>query len=185
MLASPGGKIDCHPTYAHWGGSDNWFLAHPATVAIATGLYRQCFHLCGAGIADQIFDAISEEEIKEVMSTGSQRLALQATKATRPFIEVPVGRNGFRGNYAFAKGFWRRLIRLQRAIRRGGYEAAMGQTFEEGWGILDHEATEWSGLYGFWGDEEDLTDKHRHLMKAGEPRRRRKVGGKSATQVSR
>ena len=27
--------------YVYWQGSDNWFLSHPATVGIATGLYRQ------------------------------------------------------------------------------------------------------------------------------------------------
>jgi len=164
--------------YVHWQGSDNWFLAHPATMAIATGLYRQCFHLCGAGIADEVIDTLSEEEVAEVMSTNSQRLALQFVKRTRAWIEVPVADHAYVVNYAFPFGFWRRLIRLQRAIRQHGYEESLGQTFHDGW-ALTGQSGEWLGAYGFWGTEGELTDHHRHLMKMGAPRR--KTSGESAS----
>jgi len=168
--------------YVYWNGTDNWFLAHPATVGIATGLYRQCFHLCGAGLADEIIKSISEDEISEVMTNHSQKEALLLIKKTRPWIEVPVGENGGRINYAFPLGFWRRLIRLQRAIRRhGGYEASLGQSFHEGWATTD--GNNYSGLFAFWGDEGELTDHHKHLMKMGAPRR--KISGKSAKTTTR
>jgi hypothetical protein len=155
--------------YIHWNGTDNWFLAHPATAAIATGLYRQCFHLCGAGVADQVIETLSEEEVTEVMSTNSQGLALSLIKKTRPWIEVPVGGNGYKINYAFPFGFWRRLIRLQRAVRRYGYEEALGQSFHEGWGTLG--GSDFRGMYSFWGAEGELTDHHKHLMRVGAPKR--------------
>jgi hypothetical protein len=159
--------------YVFWNGTDNWFLAHPATAAIATGLYRQCFHLCGAGVAEEILNTISEEEIFEVMSTNSQKQALLLIKKTRPWIEVPVGENGHQINYAFPLGLWRRLIRLQRAIRRVGYEESLGQTFHEGWGTTGKFT--YNGAFGFWGTEGELTDSHRHLMKVGAPRRKTSV----------
>lgn len=169
--------------YVGWKGSDNWFLAHPATVGIATALYRQCYHLCGAGLAEEIVKTLKRSEVEEVMSSGSQKLALQLVKRTRPYIEVPIGKGASRVNYAFAMGFWRRLIRLQRAIRlRGGYEKALGQDFAEGWNLLS-KSTAWTGLWRFWGDEEELTDHHRHLMKTGAPRRAAR-GHKPATKAS-
>ncbi len=167
--------------YAHWNGSDNWFLAHPATVAIATGLYRQCFHLCGAGVADEVIGTLSEDELSEVMSDNSQRLAIQIIKKTRPWIEVPVGTSGNRANYAFPFGFWRRLMRLQRAIRRHGYEESLGQTFHEGWATTGGLGG-WKGAYAFWGMEGQLTSYHRHLMEMGAPRR--KTSGKSAQKAT-
>lgn len=157
--------------YVHWYGSDNWFLAHPVTLSIVTGLYRQCFHLCGAGLADEIIATLTQAEIDEVMSTNSQRLALNLIKRTRQYIEVPAGTNGNRVNYPFAMGFWRRLIRLQRAIRRVGYEEALGQNFASGWNVISGQG-EWRGVYNFWGDEGELTDNHRHLMRIGAPRRK-------------
>jgi len=168
--------------YVHWKGSDNWFLAHPATMGIATGLYRQCYHLCGAGLAPEILKTLDPGEVDEVMSTGSQKLALRLVKRTRPYIEVPAGCGASRVNYAFTLGFWRRLIRLQRAIRHHGYEKALGQDFSEGWCLLG-KGTEWSGLWRFWGDEGQLTDHHRHLMKMGAPRRATS-GSKPATKNS-
>lgn len=157
--------------YVHWYGSDNWFLAHPVTLSIVTGLYRQCFHLCLTGLADEIIATISQDEINAVMSTNDHRLALSLIKRTRPYIEVPAGVNGNRVNYPFALGFWRRLIRLQRAIRRVGYEEALGQNFATGWALISGEG-EWRGVYNFWGDEGELTDNHRHLMRIGAPRRK-------------
>jgi len=157
--------------YVYWQGTDSWFLAHPSTAAIATGLYRQCFHLCGAGIADEVIQTLSEDELVEVMSTNTLKLAMRAVKKTRPWIEVPVGENGNRMNYAFPFGFWRRLMRLQRAIRRHGYEESLGQTFHEGWATTGQNA--WSGLHGFWGTEGELSSHHTHLMKMGAPRRKK------------
>lgn len=166
--------------YVYWEGTDNWFLAHPATAAIATGLYRQCFHLCGAGVWEEIINSVSEEEISEVMSTNSQKLALLLIKKTRPWIEVPVGANGGKINYPFPFGFWRRLVRLQRAIRRHGYAESLGQSFHEGWATT--QGNNYSGLFQFWGTEGELTDHHRHLMKMGAPRRKKSVkSAKSAT----
>jgi len=168
--------------YVYWDGTDNWFLAHPATAAIATGLYRQCFHLCGAGVSSQIIKDVSEEEISEVMSSGSQKLALVLLKKTRPWVEVPVGGNGNKVNYAFPLGFWRRLIRLQRAIRRHGYAESLGQSFHEGWTTTRPTDEGWRGAYGFWGEEGELTEHHRHLMKVGAPGR--KKSGKSAKKAT-
>ncbi len=165
----------------YWKGTDNWFLAHPATTALATGLYRQCFHLCGAGVADEIIDSISEEEISGVMSSGSQRLALLLLKRTRLWVEVPVGKAGTKVNYPFPLGLWRRLIRLQRAIRRhDSYEKSLGQTFHEGWGTTG--SSDYRGAYSFWGEEGELTDHHRHLMKMGAPRRN--LSDKSAKEAT-
>ena len=167
-------------SFVYWNGTDNWFLAHPAMAAIATGLYRQCFHLCGAGVADQVIESLSEEEVSEVMTYNSQKLALALIKKTRPWIEVPVGQNGNKINYAFPLGFWRRLMRLQRAIRRHGYEESLGQTFHEGWATVS--GTQYRGVYGFWGEEGELTGHHQHLMEMGAPRRR-KIG-KSAKRTT-
>lgn len=159
--------------WIHWKGSDNWFLAHPATMAIATGLYRQCYHLCGTGLGEKIIDTLNEQEVEEVMSSNSQKLALQLIKQTREYIEVPAGTNGSQYNYPFYTGYWRRLQRLQRAIRRHGYEKSLGQSFAEGWALLEGNLTTWSGLYGFWGDNmEGFTKNHNHLMEMGKPRRR-------------
>ena len=157
--------------FVYWNGTDNWFLAHPATVGIATGLYRQCFHLCIAGFAGEVIKTLSEEEVSEVMSSNSLKLAMRAIKKTRPWIEVPVGANGGKINYAFPFGLWRRLTRLQRAVRRYGYEESLGQTFHEGWATT--VGMDYSGLYAFWGTEGELTDHHRHLMKMGVPRRKK------------
>jgi hypothetical protein len=169
--------------YVHWRGSDNWFLAHPATVGIATALYRQCYHLCGTGLGPKIIKTLKPSEVEEVMSNNSQRLALQLVKRTRPYIEVPIGKGASRVNYAFTLGLWRRLIRLQRAVRRhDGYERALGQDFAEGW-FLANKGYAWNGLWRFWGDEEELTDHHRHLMKMGAPRRAAS-GGKPAPKNS-
>ena len=159
--------------FVYWQGSDNWFLAHPATVGIATGLYRQCFHLCGAGVADRIIKDVSEEEISEVMSTNSQKQALLLLKKTRTWVEVPVAEKGYTINYAFPFGFWRRLIRLQRAIRRHGYEESLGEDFHEGWGTTGEHA--YHGAYHFWGEANELTDHDHHLMKMGAPRRKERV----------
>jgi len=165
--------------YVYWQGSDNWFLSHPATVGIATGLYRQCFHLCGAGVADEIIKSVSEDEISEVMSTNSQKQALLLLKKMRVWVEVPLGTNGYVQNYAFPFGFWRRLIRLQRAIRRHGYEGALGQTFQEGWALTGGSA--YYGAYHFWGEDEN-TNHHEHLMEMGAPRRKTRVeSAKKAT----
>lgn len=169
--------------WIYWSGSDNWFLAHPATLGIAMGLYRQCYHLCGAGLGEKIIETLSEEEIEEVMSSNSQRLALQLIKKTRDYIEVPVGANGYTCNYPFPIGCWRRLQRLQRAIRRHGYEESLGQSFADGWALLGGALTPWSGLQSFWGEKGELTEHHHHLMEMGEPRRRESVS-KSATQTS-
>ncbi len=169
--------------WLHWNGSDNWFLAHPATLGIATGLYRQCYHLCGAGLGEQIIETLSEEEVEEVMSSNSQKLALQLIKKTRDYIEVPVGTNGYPYNYPFPIGSWRLLQRLQRAIRRHGYEESLGQSFADGWALLDGGLTPWSGLHSFWGEKGELTEHHHHLMKMGEPRRSGSVS-KSATKTS-
>jgi hypothetical protein len=158
--------------FVHWYGSDNWFLAHPATLSIATGLYRQCFHLCAVpGLADQIIATLSPDEVTAALSTNRQVPSLGFLKRTRQYIEVPVGANGTRQNYAFALGFWRRLIRLQRAIRRVGYADALGQDFPTGWALTSAEGA-WRGVYNFWGDEGELTEHHRHLMKVGAPRRK-------------
>jgi len=100
-------------------------------------------------------------------------LALLLIKKTRNWIEVPVGENGYRVNYSFPLGFWRRLIRLQRAIRKVGYEETIGQTFHEGWATTG--GTEFRGAYSFWGDEGELTNHHKHLMKIGAPRRQTRV----------
>ncbi len=171
-LVGDGGKLK----RAYWKGSDNWFLAHPATVGIATGLYRQCFHLCAAGVAEEIIESVSDDEIEEVMSTNSQKLALLLIKKTRPWIEVPVpeGRGGYQVNFAFPIGFWRRLIRLQRAVRQVGYEESLGQNFHEGWSTTSGTST-WTGIYTFWGTVDEPTSHHEHLMKAGAPRRRTRV----------
>lgn len=173
--------------YVHWRGSDNWFLAHPATVAIATGLYRQCFQLCSAGMADRIIADISEEEISEVMSTNSQKQALLILrKKTRPWIEVPAGVGGHETHYPFPLGSWSRLIRLQRAIRKYGYEESIGQSFHEGWDITYVElypgGSICSGVHTLWGEEDELTEHHRHLMKIGAPGR--KTRGKSAKKIT-
>ncbi len=165
--------------YVYWQGSDNWFLFHPATLGIALGLYRQCFHLCGAGVADEIIKSVSEDEISEVMSANSQKQALLLLKKMRMWVEVPLGTNGFVQNYAFPFGFWRRLIRLQRAIRRHGYEEALGQTFEEGWALTG--GISFHGTYSFWGEEEN-TNHHEHLMEMGAPRRKASV--KSAKKAT-
>jgi hypothetical protein len=169
--------------YIHWFGSDNWFLAHPVTVSIATGLYRQCFHLCGVpGLADTILATVPPEDVVEVMSTNNAPLALSLIKQTRPYIEVPAGSNGNRHNYPFALGLWRRLMRLQRAVRRTNYAEALGQDFVTGWNLISGQG-EWKGVYSFWGDEGELTNYHRHLMKAGAPRRK-SSGEKVANRTS-
>jgi hypothetical protein len=168
--------------WVSWQGSDNWPLAHPATMAIALGLFRQCFHLCGAGVADQIIEAVSEDETTEVMSNNSQKLALRLINRVKPWIEVPVGSGGFRVNYAFPLGTWGRLIKLQRAIRRHGYEKALGQDFHTGWGLPS--SSPYDGLHTFWGGEEDdnLTEHHHHLMRVGAPRRA--THAKSAEKIT-
>lgn len=156
-----------------WVGTTNWFLAHPVTVALFVGLYRQCYQLIIAGEADNILAAVDSEEVEEVLTECSQKKALAVIKKTRPWIEVPVATPGSRGNYPFPLKTWRRLIRLQRAIRHHSYEEVFGHNFVDGWqlasggdfGVID-------GSFGYWGDEDNLTEAHRHLMKLGAPRRK-------------
>ena len=113
------------------------------------------------------------------MSANSQKQALLLLKKMRMWVEVPTGTNGYVQNYAFPFGFWRRLIRLQRAIRRHGYEGALGQTFEAGWALTGGSA--YYGAYHFWGEDEN-TEHHEHLMEMGAPRRKTRV--KSAKKAT-
>ncbi len=162
-----------------WSGTTNWFLIHPVTVAIISGLYRQCYQLVLAGEAEKIISLVDSEEIEEVLTECSQKKALTVLKKTRPWIEVPVAQYGNRRNYVFPMKTWRRLIRLQRAIRRHSYHEVFEQGFAEGWQLdtsAGPEDGEYDGLFGFWGDDDDLTDEHRHLMKLGAPRRKKSAG---------
>lgn len=158
-----------------WSGTTNWFLVHPVTVALFVGLYRQCYHLILAGEADKILAAVDSEKVEEVLTECSQKKALAIVKKTRPWIEVPVAPSGARKNYSFPLKTWRRLIRLQRAIRRHSYEEAFDQNFIDGWQLVNENVGAGGvidGSFGFWGDEEKLTDAHRHLMQLGAPRRK-------------
>lgn len=155
--------------YICWFGSDNFFLQHPVLVAIVTGLYRQVALLCSAGHADRILESVDRKEIEECLSTGSWKQALLILQKTRPFIEVPVAKNGQFGNYAFPIGYWQRMHRLQIGARRHGYEKILGQDFMEGWS-LELKGTNWTGLYNFWGEKESTSEAHSRLMKLGKPR---------------
>ncbi len=168
--------------YTVWYGSDNWLLTHPTTMSIATGLYRQCFHLCNAGVAREILKSVSEAEVAKMMSTNSQKLAILMTKKVRSWIEVPPAPSGNRRNYPFPLGLWRRLMHLQRGIRRHGYESVLGEDFHTSWRTTNLDMTAHTGVFSFWGDVEGDEDggstRHRHLMEQGAPRRRRRLGGK-------
>jgi hypothetical protein len=156
--------------YAAWQGSGNWFLAHPALMGIATGLYRQCFQLFYAGLHDEIDGLFQNGEVEGVMTTGNRTLALRMLTKARPYVEVPVGTGGATSNYAVAMGFWRRLIRLQRAVRRHGYEKIFDQTLGESWDLTGG-LYEFSGVYSVWGKSGELTDAHRRLITLGAPKR--------------
>jgi len=168
---------DGYSAYSVWSGTSNWFLQHPVTVGIATGIARQAYHLMCAGVYDDVMSSADPSEVEEVLTECSQKKALLLIKKTRPWIEVPVGRNGKRENYAFPLKTWRRMIRLQRAIRRHSYEEALNQSFIEGWNLdaSEGETYDWSGAFQYWGDENNLTDAHRHLMELGAPRRKSSV----------
>jgi hypothetical protein len=176
-------------TYVAWQGSGNWFLAHPTLMAIATGLYRQCYQLFRAGMYDQINGLFQHGEVRRVMTARNRALALRMLRVTRPYIEVPAGEGGSSANYAFPAGkmrSWRRLLRLQRAVIRHGYRETFDQTFGEGWGLAG-SLYELTGVYDFWGEEGELTGAHKHLMKVGAPVRKRgipKRGGNVAKSIT-
>lgn len=168
-------------SHIHWYGSDGFFLQHPTLVALMTGLIRQVALLCQIGEGQKIIEAVSRDRINQILTEADWRLALEAAEALRPWIEVPVPRNGSQLNMPFPVGMWRRLQRLHRAARRHGYDAIFQQSFEEGWN-LGAVGTNYSGMYSFWGEKGKETEHHRRVMKLGEPKRRSVKSGKSAAQ---
>lgn len=169
--------------YIHWYGSDNFFLQHPVLVSLVSALYRQVALLCRAGRAKEIIKAVDYKQVEECLSSGDYKLALEIINQTRPWIEVPAGKNGNEINYPFPEGHWRRLKCLQRGRRRHGYPKLLGQDFGEGWDLLS-KATQWTGMYSFWGPIGSRTDRHRQLVELGKLIKRKENGDKSVPSLT-
>ncbi len=162
--------------YICWNGTDNWFLRHPALLAIATGLFRQTAMLTASGFGPQILECVSREEVEEALTTGDWRLAFGLAEKLRPWIEVPVGHEGGSVvNYPFPIGQWKRFDRLQRAQRRHNYKEVFGGSMYDSWGLnKEGNGGHWSGTLAYWGNPGDESEAYDTLMKLGEPRRRAK-----------
>lgn len=164
--------------FLYWWGSDNFFLQHPVLASIVSGLYRQAALLYRAGYEDRIMGSVDYKDIEDCLSTGSKQHALEILRKTRPWIEVPPGKDGYVANYPFPQGYWTRMHRLQIGARRHGYEKILNQNFSEGWD-LEAKKTHWTGLYSFWGEKGEYTDAHTRLMDLGRPKSLGKGGKKS------
>lgn len=169
--------------FLYWYGSDNFFMQHPVLVSLISGLYRQVALLCRAGRAKEIIASVDYKQVEECLSSGDYKIALKIIEQTRPWIEVPTGKSGNEINYPFPVGHWRRLKCLQRGRRRHGYPKLLGQDFGEGWDLVS-KATQWTGMYSFWGQKNGVTDKGHQLIELGKLIRRKKSGDKQAPDLT-
>jgi hypothetical protein len=158
-----------------WRGSNNWFLQHPATVSLATGLLRQCFSLCTGGFGQQVLDTVSSAEVEGVLTGGDPKKAVALAKKLRTWIEVPPGDYAYPEHYAVPEGTWGRLISFHRAVQRYGYEETLGQDFVTGWNLPESKGLEYyKGAEDFWGEPGEPTYHYQRLMKLGAPGKRKR-----------
>lgn len=158
-----------------WFGTTNFFAIHPVLTAIVLGLYRQAAILVSIGYGEKIVNAVPRAEIEAAITDCDWRKALANAEALRPWIEVPlpkaVGTNPF--NFAFPTGYWRRYVRLHRALRRYGFGKVFGEDFCANWDLLHPPSKTITGLYTFWGWEGQYSEQHNALMRLGKPLKRK------------
>ena len=182
--ALAGGRI-------YWDGADNTVLQHPAVMAVLTGLYRQAFCLCHGGFGPQILETGSYEEVRGAIDAAEWKPIFGQCEKFRPWINVPVPNGGYPQNFAFPwhppkskrVSYWQRFVRLQRALRRHGFNEVLGEDICSGWALLD-KGTQYSGAYSFWGEEKKLTGAHKRVMQLGRPLKRKKKDDEEAQGAS-
>ncbi|MCI0528699.1 MAG: hypothetical protein L0Y56_14775 [Nitrospira sp.] len=173
--------------FAYWYGSDNFFLRHPALMAIVLGLFRQARLLCTCGFGGEVLKGVEHAEIVEAVSTVNRKAALGLADRLRAWISVPVAAGSeTAGNFPFpwyprkAKqvSHWQRFVRLQRAAHRHGYDEVLGEDFHDGWGLLDKSPQHHTGVFSFWGGHGDqkVTPAHKRIMSLGKPLTRKTDG---------
>lgn len=164
----------------HWYGSDNFFLRHPTLMAIVLGLFRQSWLLCTRGFGNEVLKGIERAEVEEAISTANPKTAFILADKLRTWISVPVAvASETPGNFPFPwyprkskqVSHWQRFVRLQRAIRRHGYDEVMGEDFHKGWQLLDKSPQYHTGVFSFWGGHGDqkVTPAHKRIMDLGKP----------------
>lgn len=163
-----------------WLGTDNGILQHPAFFSIATGLIRQAFLLHRCGFGEEILESGNHEEVLEAIISNDTKALLKQAEVFRPWINVPIAsRSEGLVNFPFpwvkpqAKkvSYWQRFIRLERAIRKHGLNAVIGEDFTQGWDLLGKNIC-YSGAYSFWGAGSNLTESHKRIMKLGQPKKK-------------
>lgn len=173
--------------YLRWRGVDNFVLRHPALLATLIGLYRQAYLLCACGFGPQVLDSVNHDDVVEAISEAKWKPIFALADQARPWINVPAAQNSSPVNYPFPwhtpgrkkVSYWQRFVRLQRAVRRHGYDEVLGEDLAQGWSLLN-KGTQYTGAFSFWGVEKDLKDAHRRIMKLGKPLKRKKDGQESA-----
>ncbi|MFW9998279.1 MAG: hypothetical protein ACFFD4_39940 [Candidatus Odinarchaeota archaeon] len=162
--------------YVTWAGCENWFLQHPATVSLISGFLRQSRQLVNDGFGKQILDSVDQGEVEEVLTTGHRGKALRLAKQLRPWIEVPPATGMSTANYAIPMGSWRKLIRLQRAVHKHGYEKVLDQGFAKRWNLMEDKINvDWNGADSFWASG---NQNYERLMTLGAPGKKRSMHGK-------
>lgn len=157
-----------YPESVHWYGSDNIVLRHPVFLAIISGLYRQAGNLCAGGFGEQMLKSISRSEVEKALDDADRDRALANIKKIKDWLIVPPA-NGHDRYYPFPLGFWRRFLRLQRAIVRHGYDEVFQANLIDSWGLTNTDRS-WGGVYDFWGGRgKDRNEQHFRILELGKP----------------
>ena len=160
-----------------WNGADNAFLRHPALFASVTGLFRQAFWLCKAGLGNAVLKDLDYGRVERVLTDPSWKEALELAEGLKTWISVPPPPGGSFENVSFpwyprsAKqvSYWQRFIRLQRALQRHSADEVFGEDLFGSWALLN-KGTQFSGVFTYWGKAKELTPAHKRLMELGKPK---------------
>lgn len=161
----------------HWCGADNALLRHPALFSSITGLFRQAFWLCEAGLGPKVLADVDRDRVEKVLTAPTWREGLELAEDLRTWICVPVPAGGHRENVPFSWyprtskqiSYWQRFIRLQRALHRHSADEVFGGDIFAGWALLN-KGYQFSGASSYWGDAKQLTAAYKNMMKLGKPR---------------
>jgi len=168
--------------FIHWNGADATILRHPALLAVISGLYRQAFLLCYAGFGPKILETGCYEDVVKAISAAEWKPVFGMAEAFREWINVPPPGNSNTSHFSFPwieprphrVSYWQRFVRLQRALRRHGYDRILGEDIYTSWDLLGKNQ-QYTGAYSFWGGRgSTLTEAHKRVMELGAPLKRGK-----------
>lgn len=146
-----------------WFGTDNFFLHHPALLAVVTGLFRQAVLLHSFGLEEGLLQAVPREDTVRALSEADEKLALRNLDKMRPWIQAQSAGRFF----PFGGSNWGRLRTLHRAIYKHGYDQLFAGDFNHRWGLGERATGLVNGAFSYWGAHTKPTKAGKLLNKLG------------------